>query len=214
MGIRPDREPLQDRVEADETLIGGAKPSKSGCGAANKKVVAGAVETKPEQRRNRPLGQLRLQAIPDASTTSLEGFITDATEKPFTVATDGWAGYRGLDGKGYAHEPINLGQSPSRPAGRACFADRIDGPSWQSMGDGSLRLRAIRLVFTPRQALAPRYPPWRRPAQTPATLPRRGRLPLQLPDRKNHQPRLPRLIRHAVKTSPTTHRGIVQGAAA
>jgi len=24
------------------------------------------------------------------------------------VSTDGWRGYRGLDAKGYSHEPINL----------------------------------------------------------------------------------------------------------
>ena len=43
-----------------------------------------------------------------------------------TVNTVCWAGYRDLDAKGYQHKPINLSGGPSRPAGRACFADRID----------------------------------------------------------------------------------------
>jgi hypothetical protein len=45
--IRPDREPLQNRVEVDETLVGGARPGKTGRGAAGKTVVVGAVEAKP-----------------------------------------------------------------------------------------------------------------------------------------------------------------------
>src|SRR4051795_235380 len=40
-----DREPLGRRVEADETLVGGAEPGKPGRGAAGKTVVAGAIES-------------------------------------------------------------------------------------------------------------------------------------------------------------------------
>src|SRR5213080_4830420 len=39
--VRPDRQPLAGRVEADETLVGGAEPGKPGRGAAGKTVVAG-----------------------------------------------------------------------------------------------------------------------------------------------------------------------------
>jgi hypothetical protein len=67
-------------------------------------VVVGAVEAKPGKGRKRPLGRLRLQPLPDASAASLQGFIAADTEKPLAVASDGWAGYRGLDGKGYQHE--------------------------------------------------------------------------------------------------------------
>ena len=93
-------------------------------------MVAAAVEIGPGPKpgkgsRKRPLGRLRLAAIPDASAASLEGFITADTDKPPTVATDGWAGYRGLDAEGYQHEAIDL------------FASR---------GDASLRLPAIHLV--------------------------------------------------------------------
>ena len=78
--IRPERTPLQGRVEADETLVGGAKPGKRGRGAAGKTVVAGAIEAKPARksngRRKHPLGRLRLQAVPDASAPSLQGFLS------------------------------------------------------------------------------------------------------------------------------------------
>ena len=124
--VVPGRQPLSDRVEADETLVGGPRPGKPGRGAAGKTVVAGAVESRRGQARGRRLGRLRLQAVRDASASSLVGFLGQNVLRPAEVATDGWSGYRGLEAEGYAHEPINL-------AG-----------SW---GDAALRLPAIHLVF-------------------------------------------------------------------
>src|SRR3954462_12821374 len=56
--VRPDREPLADRVEAEETYVGGPRPGKRGRGAACKTLVAGAVEA--GQAGGRRLGRLRL----------------------------------------------------------------------------------------------------------------------------------------------------------
>ena len=42
--VRPDRQPLAGRVEADETYVGGPRPGKRGRGAAGKALVGGAVE--------------------------------------------------------------------------------------------------------------------------------------------------------------------------
>jgi transposase-like protein len=122
-----DRKPLGQRVEADETLIGGAKPGKPGRGASGKTVVAGAVESGRGKARGRRLGRLRLAKLPDASATSLEGFLAANVAKPVTVTTDGWFGYSGLPAQGYDHEPVNL------------------SASW---GDAALRLPAIHLVFS------------------------------------------------------------------
>jgi transposase-like protein len=191
--IRPDREPLQHRVEVDETLVGGVRPGKSGRGAAGKTVVAGAVEAKPGKGRKRPLGRLRLAAIPDASANSLEGFIAVDTEKPLTVATDGWAGYRGLQAEGYQHEAINLSQS------------------W---GDASLRLPAIHLVFS----LAKR---WLLGTHHGAVRPKHLQSYLdEFVFRFNRRKAkaishgFARLIQHAVKTPPTTYRAIIHAAVA
>jgi transposase-like protein len=124
--VRPERAPLRARVEADETLVGGAQPGKPGRGAAGKTVVAGAVEAAPGKGRKRRLGRLRLQAVPDASARSLEGFLAANVAPPAEVASDGWSGYRGLPAKGYDHQPVNL------------------TTGW---GDAVLRLPAIHLVF-------------------------------------------------------------------
>ena len=163
------RQPLAARVEADETLVGGAKPGRPGRGAAGKTVVAGAVEAAPGKGRKRRLGRLRLQAVPDASAMSLEAFLAANVAPPAAVATDGWQGYAGLDQAGYDHEPINLADR----LGRRGAAPARDPP----------RLR-------PRQALAARHAPRRRPHEAPPGLSRRVRLPLQPPHRQEHRPPL------------------------
>lgn len=125
--VAPDRRPLAARVEADETLVGGARPGRPGRGAAGKAVVAGAVEAAAGKGRRRRLGRLRLQAVPDASAKSLQAFLAGNLAPPAAVATDGWQGYAGLDQAGYAHEAINL------------------TTGW---GDAVQRLPAIHLVFS------------------------------------------------------------------
>ena len=57
--VRPDRQPLGDRVEADETYLGAAKPGRPGRGAAGKALVAGAVEAGRGKAPGRRLGRLR-----------------------------------------------------------------------------------------------------------------------------------------------------------
>jgi transposase-like protein len=124
--VVPDRKPLAERVEADETLVGGAKPGKRGRSAAGKTVVAGAVEAGRGKGRARRLGRLRLQSVADASAASLAGFLAANVAPPAAVITDGWHGYAGLDRAGYDHAAINL------------------TTGW---GDAVLRLPAIHLVF-------------------------------------------------------------------
>ena len=185
---RPDLEQLQERVEVDEALVGGDRPGKSGRGA-NGKMVVGAVEAEPGRGRKRPLGRLRLQAILDASAASLAGFIAADTEQPLTVTTDGWAGYRGLGSKGYAHEAIHL--SASLRGLLAAPASQIGSmASWPSMGRRQPAPAGDPPRLQPRQALALGHPSRRGKAKAPATLPRRIRLPLQPQESKGHQPRL------------------------
>jgi transposase-like protein len=185
--VVPDRKPLTQRVEADETLVGGAKPGKPGRGAAGKTLVAGAVETGRGKARGRRLGRLRLAVLPDAGATSLEGFLATNVAKPAAVATDGWSGYSGLSGAGYDHEPVNL------------------SASW---GDAALRLPAIHLVFS----LAKR---WLLGTHHGAVSEKH--LPAYLDEyvfrfnrrtAKSISHRFARLVEQAVITLPTTYRAI------
>ena len=186
--VRPDRQPLAGRVEADESYVGGPRPGKRGRGAAGKTLVAGAVEAGRGKARGRRLGRLRLAPLADASAASLDAFLAANVAKPATVATDGWRGYLGLPAKGYDHEPVNI--SASR-------------------GDAALRLPAHPPGLQPRQALAPRHPPRRGGREAPPRLSRRVRVPLQPPHRQADQPRLrpPRRARRAHQ--PTSYRALV-----
>jgi transposase-like protein len=190
--VRPDREPLALRVEADETYVGGPKPGKAGRGAAGKTVVAGAVESGRGETKGRRLGRLRLAVVDDASANSLEAFLGDVVAKPAAVATDGWSGYAGLDAAGYRHEPIRL------------------EATW---GDAALRLPAIHLVF----GLAKR---WLLGTHHGAV--RQKHLPAYLDEfvfrfnrrtARNISHRFARLIEHAIQIQPTTYRGIVAAGA-
>ena len=186
--VRPDRQPLAGRVEADESYVGGPRPGKRGRGAAGKTLVAGAVEAGRGKARGRRLGRLRLAPLADASAESLDAFLAAHVAKPATVATDGWRGYLGLPAKGYDHEPVNI--SASR-------------------GDAALRLPAIRLVFSlvKRRLLGTHHGAVGEkhlPAYLDEYVFRFNRRTANL---VSHG--FARLIEQAVKTRPTTYREII-----
>ena len=186
--VRPDRAPLSDRVEADETYVGGPRPGKRGRGAAGKTLVAGAVEA--GQAGVRSLGRLRLAVVPDASTASLEGFLGAAVAAPAAVATDGWGGYAGLPAKGYGHEPADPG---------AC--------------DAALRLPGIHLVFglAKRWLLGTHHGAVSRkhlPAYLDEYVFRFNRRTA-----RSISHGFARLVEQAVRTRPTTYRAIVAATA-
>ena len=99
--VRPGRERLAGMVEVDEAYIGGEEPGLRGGRARGKKVLVGvAVEiTKP-----RGMGRCRMAPLADASAGSLHAFVANHVEPGALVITDGWAGYRGLEGRGYVHD--------------------------------------------------------------------------------------------------------------
>jgi transposase-like protein len=191
--VRPEREPLRTRVEADETLVGGSRAGKPGRGAAGKTVVAGAVEAAPGKGRKRRLGRLRLQAVPDASAKSLEGFLAANVATPAAVGTDGWRGYAGLGAAGYAHAPISL------------------AAGW---GDAVLRLPAIHLVFgLAKRWLVGTHHGAVRPKHLQAYLDEYVfRFNRRTANSISH--RFARLIEQAVLTPPTTYHAISHGSPA
>ena len=123
-----DRKPLGQRVEADETLVGGARPGKPGRGAAGKTLVAGAVETGRGKASGRRLGRLRLAKRARRLGREPPGLPRPQrrTARPRSRPTAGGA----------------ISACRPRATPRAGQSQR------QSWGDAAFRLPAIHLVFS------------------------------------------------------------------
>ena len=80
-------------VEADEMVLGGFQPGKTGFSGANKTTVLVLVE--------RISGRTRLVVIPDRKGKTLVSLISKLVAPGSTVITDGHVGYRGLTRAGY-----------------------------------------------------------------------------------------------------------------
>jgi transposase-like protein len=103
--VRPDRELLHEKVEVDETYVGGSEVGlRGGRELLNKTLVVGAVEI-----CGTASGRVRLQVVPDASGPSLTGFVKLNVEPGSIVVTDGWPSYAPLAAMGYRHRPRTQG---------------------------------------------------------------------------------------------------------
>ena len=101
--VRPGRDRLSGRVEVDETYIGPGEDGAVGRDARGKALVVIAA-----QEDGKGTGRIRMARVPDASASSLLGFIAGAVEPASVVHTDGWEGYSGVAKKGYEHEVTPL----------------------------------------------------------------------------------------------------------
>lgn len=97
--VRPGRERLSDKVEVDETLVGGVEPGGGRRHVGKKALVAVAAEV-----RGKAVGRIRLRRIADSSAEALEGFVKEAVEPGTVVTTDGLPSYSNLPGLGYRHD--------------------------------------------------------------------------------------------------------------
>jgi transposase-like protein len=103
--VRPDRELLKERVEVDETYIGGPEAGlRGGRQVGDKAIVVGAVEV-----RGRASGRVRLQVVPGVSARSLTGFVRANVAHGAVVLTDAWGGYAPLSEMGYRHRSRTQG---------------------------------------------------------------------------------------------------------
>ena len=103
----PERNPLSDLVEIDETTINHRTkedPAGAGQGRSHegKLLIAGAVEIK-----SRGPGRIRLARIDDFSATSLHAFVKANVAPATTAKTDGWPAYPGMPIK--RHHPHVIG---------------------------------------------------------------------------------------------------------
>jgi transposase-like protein len=103
--VNPEREALKDKVEVDETYLGGPEAGlKGGRQLLKKALIVGAVEV-----RGKAAGRVRLQVVPDASAHALTGFVKRTVAPGTRILTDGWRAYAPLSNMGYRHRPRTQG---------------------------------------------------------------------------------------------------------
>jgi len=100
--VRPGRDQLCGLVEVDETYVGGEHSGKRGRGAEGMELVLIAVED-----RNTALGRIRMGVVENASAASLTKAVQEFVRSGSTVRTDGWPGYKRLQGEGYIHTMVH-----------------------------------------------------------------------------------------------------------
>ena len=105
--VRPHRDRLSGWVEVDETEVGGMEEGVRGRQTAKKAWVVIAAEAD-----GAGIGRIRMRMIPDFSAASLHPFVEACVEPGSCIHTDGWAGYTGLERKGYQHQVTKLRNQP------------------------------------------------------------------------------------------------------
>ena len=101
---------LSGLIESDEGYVGGVESGSSGRGTETKSVVAVAVERRAEGEPGRPPipGFAALAVVPNAASSSLDGFLKARIEPGSHILTDGWNGYWHVADNGFTHTAIPL----------------------------------------------------------------------------------------------------------
>jgi transposase-like protein len=107
--VNPNREPLKDAVEIDESYIGGPEEGQRGRGAAGKAIMICAAE-----KVGRSIGRIRLGIIEQASQEKITSFLKGRVEVGTTAHTDGWRGYNSLERSGFRHIATSIKASTEK----------------------------------------------------------------------------------------------------
>jgi hypothetical protein len=86
------KNPMKDKVDVDETYVGGQDDTAIGRNEGKKKIVVLAVE-----RKSKGVSRIYARVIPTASKKNLQEFMVDHISPSAFVRTDKWTGYSGLE---------------------------------------------------------------------------------------------------------------------
>jgi hypothetical protein len=111
--VNPDRTRLAGVVEVDETCIGGKQAGlKGGRQRKGRKALEVVVAV---ERREKSLGRLRMEIIPDDGSETLYDFIKRNVAPGSTIISDAWQGYTGIEPEFYTH--LSISQSAQKRIG-------------------------------------------------------------------------------------------------
>ncbi len=110
--VRAGREKLSGKVQVDDAFVGGQEPGVNGRQSFKKTCIVVAVEIK---ERGYGLGRIRIQHVPDFSTTSLVPFVIQSVAEGSIVETDGWSGYNPVGEVGFQRIIRRVNSSPENP---------------------------------------------------------------------------------------------------
>jgi hypothetical protein len=109
--VNEGRRSLAGRIQADEVIVGGPVPGRTGRGvtqAEHSTLVFGAVAVIAYADKQGPqlekAGRLRLAVAPRADAVSIRSFLVRSVLPGSVIITDGWKGYSQPALEGYRHE--------------------------------------------------------------------------------------------------------------
>lgn len=113
MSDRDQNYGLSGVLQVDEAYVGGHGDGQHRPGRATdtKSLIGVAVE----QWASNVTGHIYIKVLPGADSNALHSFILNKIKVGSRLLTDDWSGYRGIDSKGYSHDPVR-----SQGGQRAC----------------------------------------------------------------------------------------------
>ncbi|KID12484.1 IS1595 family transposase [Ponticoccus alexandrii] len=102
--LKDRNDDMDGQLQVDETYVGGKAANKHASQKSGKRGMHGKVAVMGMRDE---AGRVIAMPVSDTKSATVQTFVTDHAQTGATVVTDQFAGYLGLEGKGYRHIRIN-----------------------------------------------------------------------------------------------------------